>query len=498
MSELPLLPLVMCQVPAGLRRAFEQTGVPCCDRSATPVAGRFVLFDSRVERRASIVEGQIPIDIDDLRQGHGFDPFVALDDEQSYRCGWQIDQLRVREVVARVEKRIVRRQLMDDLRAIIEAAGGIWLQVGAYPYPYRSVFNFRIDHDDYVEQDFDATLEAIEGHEAAVSHYVCAADFVGRRGALSRLNGQHVGSHGFRHHTYRDAADNFWNVQRGIEALRNEGIEPLGFTAPHGRFNRGLLAALSQLGVTHSSEFALSYDELPFFIADVLQIPIHPICLGICLEAVKVDAGNVAVPVGSDEIELDARRPCLPLTEDLAAEIALSHFRSVASEAHRAGEPILLYGHPSGRLGRFPHVLAGILETARRLDRVWRTTLSEWEAWWRARAGVTLSVVREGNRATVRVNTSSGPYPLSLEVWRGNSVVTLPLEREFTTICPTELTYERRTPHNPLARRRSVSSNGWREELRNYLDWERVTPIDEIGRQTWRHWAKRTLRRIKA
>ena len=58
---------------------------------------------------------------------------------------------------------------MELLREQVERAGGIWLRVAAYPYPYRSAFNFRFDHDEYDPHDFDATLTAIAGYESAWS-----------------------------------------------------------------------------------------------------------------------------------------------------------------------------------------------------------------------------------------------------------------------------------------------------------------------------------------
>ncbi|HUY35942.1 MAG TPA: hypothetical protein VMV69_24595 [Pirellulales bacterium] len=476
---LPLLPLVLGLVPDGLRRALAQAGVPCRDQRSAPTAGRFVLFDSREVPRPAIAEGQVVIDVDRLRIAFDADPFAALEDERSCRCEWQISGLRVREAVARVDKVRIRERLLAGLRAMLEAAGGAWLQVAAFPFPYRSVFNFRIDHDDYDRHDFAATLDATAGHEAAISHYLCAADFVGRRDELARLQGQHIGSHGFRHHTFRDAADNRWNIHRGIEALRDEGVEPVGFAAPHGRFNRGLLAALSELDVSHSSEFGLAYDELPFFIGDVLQIPIHPICLGICLEAARDGRGD-------------------DLSPDAAAQITLDHFQEVAREAFLAGEPILLYGHPTGRLGRYPRVLSGVLDFVARFDGVWRATLAEWADWWRARAGAKLSVMREGERWIVHAEGLSHSYRTAAEMWRGETVATLPLDQPLTAFDPGDLAFQRRPLRRARPTPRQVGSEGWRESLRNYLDWERVTPIEEIDADTLRHWAKRTLRRIKA
>ena len=50
----------------------------------------------------------------------------------------------------------------------------------------------------------------------------------------------------------------------------------------------GLKAALEKLQVGHSSEFGLAYDDLPFWPrqSSVLQVPVHPVSLGIFLNAV--------------------------------------------------------------------------------------------------------------------------------------------------------------------------------------------------------------------
>ena len=67
--------------------------------------------------------------------------------------------------------------------------------------------------------------------------------------------------------------------------------EPVGFAAPHGRWNAGLDAVLDELGYLYSSDFQLGYDDLPFFpwredrFSSVLQVPIHPICEGLFLDA---------------------------------------------------------------------------------------------------------------------------------------------------------------------------------------------------------------------
>ena len=41
---------------------------------------------------------------------------------------------------------------MRPLRNAIERCGGIWLNLAAFPFPYRSALNFRIDYDRYDPQ----------------------------------------------------------------------------------------------------------------------------------------------------------------------------------------------------------------------------------------------------------------------------------------------------------------------------------------------------------
>jgi hypothetical protein len=295
------------------------------------------------------------------------------------------------------------------------------------------------------------------------------------------LNGTHVGSHGWWHHTYRDEADNLTNVRRGMDGLRACGLNPVGFAAPHGRFHRNLLTALEELAVTHSSEFGLAYDDLPFFPAqsNVLQIPIHPICLGICLDAAR-------------------RIPGRPISDATAAEATLAHWQAVAAEKHRAGEPLFFYGHPDGRLGRFPHLLSDLLGMASQLPATWCTTLAAFEDWWRARAAVRLHVVRREDQFEVAARGLPASHRCALEYHRGHEIATVELQNQKTTFSIAALPWQRRRASRPIRAAGSKCPMGLRAGLKLYLDWEKVTPVDQIDVQSWRGWAKRTLRRMRA
>ena len=480
MSEtLPELPLLLDDVPDTLRQMLAQEGVPHVDLTSN-CTGRFVLFDSR--RSVPVLHAaQIGIDVDHLRRGRSRDPFTALASERSACHEWQVGGLAVHETVSRANRGEIRSRLIADLRVLVESAGGLWLNVARYPAPYQTVFNFRLDHDDYDQADFNATLAAIAGYEHCVSHYICAATHARHPGVLARLRGMHVGSHGWWHHTYREKGDNLANIRRGIDCLQAHGIEPVGFAAPYGRFHRELLAALDELGVSHSSEFGLAYDDLPFFPdqTDVLQIPIHPVCLGICLEAASQLRGQA-------------------IREADVADRVLDHWQAVMLHKHRAGEPIFLYGHPDRRLGRFPGLLRQSLIAAGELENTWCTTLAEFETWWRARSSIGVTAWRRGDDIQLTVRGCPAGYAAAVDLHRGQQVAQVLLDRPNVSFSIASLPWRKRRSPRQIGPAMVRSASGLRAGLRLYLDWERVTPINEINTDNWRGWAKRTLRRIRA
>ena len=483
--ELPLLPLILDDVPMGLVQALAQEGVPFRHRWKGAMSGRFVLFDSRRGPCAPLGYGQDGIDVDEFREGADDDPFEALLDHRSARYQWQIASLTVAEDIARVDRRAIRKLVLRQLRRRLEAAGGIWLRISPYPYPYRSAINFRIDYDEYDPSDFDATLAAIAGHEGATSHFVSGAAYQRAPEALARLQGLDVGSHGYRHHTYRTAEENLANIGRGIEVLRAAGIEPSGFAAPHGRFHRRLLLALESLGISHSSEFGLVYDELPLFVAtgNLLQIPVHPVCLGLFIEAARRGAER-------------SSRPADALV-DAAVDRAVDYFDETIRSRYHGGEPVFLYGHPTGRLGRHPRVVRAVFEAASGCSVLWKTTFTEMNRWWRARVRVRLTVTRHEGQYVLVANRAAPGYRLAIEYCRARHVALIPLAGHVIRFSPSALAYQTRGEPPSVRPVRVDRPQGLRGRVRRLIDWERVTPIEEISGGGWRNWTKRTLRRFR-
>ena len=153
------------------------------------------------------------------------------------------------------------------------------------------------------------------------------------------------------------------NLRLAHRILLDAGIEPVGFAAPHGRWNAGLDAALEDLGYLYSSDFQLGYNDRPFFpwrgdrFSRVLQVPIHPVCEGLFVEAGTEGGREVA-----------------------------EHLAAVVRARIDAGEPAFVYGHPERRLARFPEVLRALQAEIAAEPFVWRVTLTEFAEWWRWRS----------------------------------------------------------------------------------------------------------------
>jgi hypothetical protein len=487
-GPLPLLPLVLSEVPPLLRRMLRQEGMPTVDQGTGPHGGRFVLFDSKCGARPTPAAGQTPLDVDEVRRRLGFDPWSDHDARRTCRSVWRVGPYEAGEETAATDYGALRRATMPHLRRLVEVAGGVWARLAPFPTGYRSAFCFRFDHDAYVADDFNAVLSAIAGHEEATTHFVCGSTHGEHLGALDRLDGLDVGSHGFYHHTYLGAAENHRNIARGIDVLRNAGIDPSGFAAPHGRNPAGLSGVLAELGITHSSEFAAAYDDLPFREGDrkPWQIPIHPVCLGIVLE-------SLAPEQAAD-----------PRVRQVAADAVADNFVAVADAKRAAGELTVLYGHPDGRLGRYPHIVRSLLDHVGGHPDVWRTNLTSL-AWWfdlRDRERWTLIETADGwmVRRPGAADLSAFGATLSLELHAGGDVATVPLDgRPTHVVRRSQLRPAATPPITPLPRpiRREFLS-GIRPRLRRWLDWERTTPIAEIAADHWRGRLKRTLRRVTA
>lgn len=502
-----LLPLALHNVSAAWTQALQQAGVPCvlADDVAAADLPRFVLFDSQRGAWPNLQPRQQAIDLSAL-PGEDCSPRLSegLLDQSCLRKSFALGSLLPTERVATFDKRHVRTQLLASLRGELERRGGLWLTLAPVPAPYQSAFCLRVDYDEVAPADVERFLAAIGGHERATSHYLCASAYASQREVLARLQGMHVGGHGFWHHTYVHRSENLANIRRGLDALRAAGMQPDGFVAPHGRFNAGLLWALEESGQSHSSEFSLACDDRPFAprrrdgsCSPVLQVPVHPISLGVLLESAAATGAG----------------------EGGAVKTAIEHFVGWLAASHAAGEPAFFYGHPERRLGRYPEVVRELFRAADALPQLWQTNLAEFTAWWRARARWNVRVSQTQAEWVIQSAGPEGPWLPAVELWRGDQVATVPLvAAEIRAVDPKssretypsvsrpgkrstrslELLHElqfvtRSVPPRLLGEPVSPAFT-FRGLVRELIDWEYDTPREDIRVYGLRQLLKKSLR----
>ena len=283
-------PLLLWKTPPGLELILAQEGVAFeTIKEPHPFAfcsSRFVLFDSRAvamnELGRLLTPCQVAIDVDALRAGEPVDPFAALIDDRAARASWSLESGTVSERVARFPKAWIRRRVIARLRRAIQRAGGVWIRLAPFPYPYRSAFGLRVDLDEPAAGDYHRYASALGPLADCCTHFVSTHAYGHHAGVLSDLRRYDTQSHGHFHHVYRDPLANRINLERADRILRGSGFEPDGFAAPHGRWRPSLDDQLEELGYWYSSDFQLGYDDFPFYpwkqdrFSRILQMPVHP------------------------------------------------------------------------------------------------------------------------------------------------------------------------------------------------------------------------------
>jgi hypothetical protein len=475
------LPLLLWETPPGLELILAQEGIAFARvRERHPLAfhgGRFVLYDGqRVAEsivRRTLSPDHVALDIDLLRQEDGTDPFAALVDNRAHQGSWEVGRWTLTERVGRVAKGALRRTLLDRLRQAVTKSGGLWARLAPYPFPYRAAFNFRADLDEPIADDYDRFARARRPLADCSTHFVSTFAYGDQPAVLDDLLRFDTQSHGHYHVVYRDIEANRRNIDRAHQILKEAGFDLAGFAAPHGRWNAGLDDVLEEFGYLYSSDFQLGHDDFPFFpwrgnrFSKVLQVPIHPICEGLFL-----DAG-----VGDGRVIAD-------------------HLVGVVRARIDAGEPAFVYGHPERRLARFPEILAALGQAVSGDTLLWRVTLTQFARWWRWRSERRWSLVPKlDGRLEVQFEDWDASYPLALEIRRGSHVSTVPIRSARTSLRLDVLAYERREVRNDFPVPVPVpKSPSLRAAVRSALDWETVTPVHDLPANTLADRVKKGLR----
>jgi hypothetical protein len=353
-----------------------------------------------------------------------------------------------RPVVERVAARDrgeVRRAVMSAVRRLLDAQSLPCVRLAFCPPGSPTALGFRVDTDYCAREGLVATRRLADEAGMSFSWFFnteAHGALLGELGPL--LVGQDVQVHCHRHEVFRSVRANRENIAKATAILLTHGYRAVGVASPYGDWNPSWDRALAELGLCYASDFVAGYDELPFRplvrgrLSPVLQIPVHPICLG----------------------RLHAARASMDSISD--------YYRRLVERKAALREPCLLYDHPGG-IAADRELLVRILRDARELCGV-SLTLTEYARWWHRREQVRLEVVLQPDAVELvvkrgdeqveaeieargqyaRVPLRSGRYPLAGLSWRpaATSTPASPGRLTWRIILSERLRQLRRQTHN--------------------------------------------------
>lgn len=282
------------------------------------------------------------------------------------------------EIVSKVSKAKLRKIIEICLKYLHHKRDLPFVHLFHKPKPDKNVFIFRLDTDYCTQQ------EANEIEEICNKNNISATWFLDTESEkklknYAKMADQELGIHCDKHYIYNNFSDNYENLQRANDKLKECNISAHGFAAPFGDWNCTLDKALQENHLKYSSEFTLDYDDLPFYpfchngFSKVLQIPIHPISLG------------------------RLRRSHFDKDEMLQYYLEWIKFRS------EQDEPVIIYHHPHHR---YSEIIDKIFQYINLHDYE-NMTMLEYYKWWKERYKLEPEFQIDENKLKVNYNKNT-------------------------------------------------------------------------------------------
>jgi len=299
------------------------------------------------------------------------------------------------ERIAKISKGEVRRIVRISLEYLHHIQGLPFVQLWYYPKGNKSIFAFRVD------TDFCKRKNALELYKICKKNEIPGSWFVETKTSMrwladfKKMQNQEIGLHCYRHRVFKDYNNNRKNLEKGQKILEKYEINPIGFVSPYGEWNYNLGNAIEDANFQYSSEFSLSYDDLPFYpylgdrFSKVLQIPIHPISVGRLRRAHFTD------------------------------EEMWQYYKNVIVQKIKLCEPIIFYHHPSHKkFDIFDRIFKFINEHS-----IKKFDFAGLSSWWEKRNEVKFNAILENEKIVIKSNNFSSDFWLRISSAKyGNSI----------------------------------------------------------------------------
>jgi hypothetical protein len=215
-----------------------------------------------------------------------FDPGALVLDQRSALKSFPSSERRLPfELVSCISKGEIRQLVSQSLEILCHRRGLPFFHIWSFPNGARSIFCFRIDTDYATDEQLMDLSLIIRRNGVPAAWFIDTKSHNKSLKQFAALENQEIGLHCFEHQTFETYQENLGNIHKAQSILHASNIHANGFASPYGRWNAELGRALVDAGFEYSSEFSYDYDNLPVKTQlsrseGILQIPIHPICIG--------------------------------------------------------------------------------------------------------------------------------------------------------------------------------------------------------------------------
>ncbi len=325
-------------------------------------------------------DGHSSVFVGEVGKGYAVDlPFdpahLMFDSRHTMRLFYAVKERLPAEEVSLVCKGEIRFLVHSILEFLHHARGLQYTHLSYFPARSRNLFAFRIDTDGASQSEVRELQTISAEHNIPFSWYLDVKSHEDWLEVFRSMESHEIGVHCYEHKTYPTRTENEQNISTAMGLMKAVGLDPEGFCAPYGQWNTGLAQAVDELGFLYSSEFSYAFDTLPFYPESgghhfrVLQVPVHPICIG------------------------SMRR--VGYSEESMSE----YFRRSVDWKLCRSEPLFFYHHPGDGC---PDVVEGLFEYIHRHD-IRATTLADFARWWKRREEVQVELEANGDETEVRV-----------------------------------------------------------------------------------------------
>src|SRR3989344_4739978 len=226
---------------------------------------------------------------------------------------------------------------------------------------------------------------------------------------------QDIQSHSYEHKVYDSFEENYDNMSKADKFISEVARKPTGFAAPFGHWNKNLGKVLEKLNYDYSSEFSLSYDDLPFYPflnkkSRIIQLPIYPTCIGLM------------------RMRLYSKKQMK------------NYFDYLIDMQYKKQMPLFLYDHPNDGVGTYSDVLDHLLKKIKSFDNVLITNFNEFLTWWKRREKKKFNVSILDDELKINTNNKDKDVYLRI-IMPDYKEVKIPLKNQIINLEKLNLNY---------------------------------------------------------